>query len=346
MATPRHAIRRWILLVAKIALAAVILGYLLTQMQRHEAMSRLIEEPKDWKLLAAGFLCTLLAISLSFVRWRTLVEALGIRFPLADAMRLGSLGFMLNFVALGTIGGDLFKAVFLARDRPGRRTEAVATVVADRLLGLLAMMLLASGGILATGLYRTEPPALAWLCQLILVATVGGVTGTVLLLFVPGLSGERICGRTEALPLVGKTAARLIRAVRTYRNQKPMLLVAGAICLVGDLLFITSLYLVARGLPVHAPSLGEHLVIVPVANMAGALPLTPSGLGTLEAAVEVLYRTVPGGEQVIPGDGTMVALAHRATMIAVALVGMVYYLAHRTEFGKVLAEAEESADVN
>ena len=225
MATPRHAIRRWILLVAKIALAAVILGYLLTQMQRHEAMSRLIEEPKDWKLLAAGFLCTLLAISLSFVRWRTLVEALGIRFPLADAMRLGSLGFMLNFVALGTIGGDLFKAVFLARDRPGRRTEAVATVVADRLLGLLAMMLLASGGILATGLYRTEPPALAWLCQLILVATVGGVTGTVLLLFVPGLSGERICGRTEALPLVGKTAARLIRAVRTYRNQKPMLLV-------------------------------------------------------------------------------------------------------------------------
>ena len=62
--------------------------------------------------------------------------------------------------------------------------------------------------------------------------------------------------------------------------------------------------------------------------------------------MEVLYRTVPGGEQVIPGDGTMVALAHRATMIAVALVGMVYYLAHRTEFGKVLAEAEESADVN
>ncbi len=341
MSATSHTARRWILLAAKVALAVVILGYLLVQMQRHQGMERLVHEPKDWTLLAAGFGCTLAAIALSFVRWRTLVEALGIRFPLADAMRLGSLGFMLNFVALGTIGGDLFKAVFLARDRPGQRTEAVTTVVADRLLGLLAMMVLASGGILVTGLYRAEPPELAWLCQLILLATVVGVTGTSLLLLVPGLSGEWLCGWAEAVPVVGRTAGRLIRAVRAYRNQKRMLMVAGSICLVGDLLFITSFYLVARGLPVHEPSLAEHMVIVPVANMAGALPLTPSGLGTLEATADVLYRAVPGGEQTLKGDGTMVALAHRATMIAVALVGMLYYLAHRREFGKVLAEAEE-----
>jgi uncharacterized protein (TIRG00374 family) len=346
MSPTRHATRRWILLVAKFALAALILGYLLDQVRQHEGMARLVDEPKDWTLLATGFACTFAAIALSFVRWHALVRALGIDFRLSDAMRLGSLGFMLNFVTLGTIGGDLFKAVFLARDRPGRRTEAIATVVADRLLGLLTMLVLASVGILAADLIEISPPALAWLCKTILLATVIGLVATGLVLFVPGLSGERLCHRAEAVPLAGTTIARLVRAVRAYRNQKRMLLVAGTLCLVVDLLFILSFYLVARGLPVHEPPLAEHLVIVPVANMAGAIPATPSGLGTMEAAAELLYRTMPGGKQVLPGDGTMVTLAHRLTMIAVALVGMVYYLTHRTELGRVLAEAEEASDVN
>ena len=60
----------------------------------------------------------------------------------------GALGFALNFVSLGTVGGDLFKAVLLAKVSPGRRTEAVVTVMADRILGLLMMMLLASTAIL------------------------------------------------------------------------------------------------------------------------------------------------------------------------------------------------------
>jgi uncharacterized membrane protein YbhN (UPF0104 family) len=163
---------------------------------------------------------------------------------------------------------------------------------------------------------------------------------------VPALSGERLCRWAKGIPLAGTTIARLIRAVRAYRNQKRKLLAAGAVCLAVDLLFVLSFYLVARGLPVHEPPLAEHLVIVPVANMAGAIPATPSGLGTMEAAVEVLYRTMPGGSGVLPGDGTLVTLAHRLTMIAVALVGMAYYLSHRAELGEVLAEAEEAEDVN
>jgi glycosyltransferase 2 family protein len=83
-----------------------------------------------------------------------------------------------------------------------------------------------------------------------------------------------------------------------------------------------------------------------VANLAGAIPATPSGLGTMEATVEVLYRTMPGNSQILRGDGTLVTLAFRLATIAVALVGMIYYLSHRAELGKVLAEAEEAADVN
>ena len=118
-----------------------------------------------------------------------------------------------------------------------------------------------------------------------------------------------------------------------------MFLAAG-IGLVVDTLFVTSFYLVARGLPVHAPTFAQHLMIVPVANMAGAIPATPSGLGTLEAAADALYQAVPGNTGILPGDGTLVALAHRVTMIAVAMIGMVYYVSQRPELRDVLSEVE------
>jgi uncharacterized protein (TIRG00374 family) len=334
--SPTH---RRLVALAKIALAAAILLFLFVRVRQNQGFSRLVNEPKQWHLLAAALACTFLSVTLSFVRWHVLVNALGLRFRLADALRLGALGFALNFVSLGTIGGDLFKAIFLAKDFPGRRTEAVATVMADRLLGLLMMMVLASTAILFAD-WRNAPPEIAILCRTILLATVAGFIGVGLLLFLPLLTDERIRGCARAVPLVGPTAARLIGAVEAYRDQKARLFLAAAIGLVVDTFFVTSFYLVARGLPVQAPSFAQHMLIVPVANMAGAIPVTPSGLGTLEAAVEALYRAVPGNPGIATGDGTLVALGQRVTMIAVAMIGMIYYVSQRAELREVLDEVE------
>jgi glycosyltransferase 2 family protein len=339
MTQPHSHTRRTLVVVAKLALAAAILGYLAYQVHRNQGFSRLVNEPKEWRILAAGLLCTFLAVALSFVRWHVLVNALGLRFPLVDAMRLGALGFALNFVSLGSIGGDLFKAIFLAKEYPGRRTEAVATVLADRIVGLLMMMVLASTAILISD-WRDAPPEIALLCHTILLATVVAFAGVAFLLFVPLLTDERIRGWAAKLPLVGETASRLIGAVEAYRDQKARLFLAAAIGLVVDTLFVTSFYLVARGLPVQAQTFAQHLMIVPVDNMAGAIPATPSGLGTLEAAAEALYQAVPGNSGIVPGDGTLVALAHRVTMITVAMIGMVYYISQRAKLRDVISEVE------
>jgi hypothetical protein len=86
------------------------------------------------------------------------------------------------------------------------------------------------------------------------------------------------------------------------------------------------------------------MVIIPVTLLAGAIPATPNGLGTLEAAAEALYRQIPLESGVIHGDGTMVALAQRVTMIAVAVVGMIYYLSRRGNLSKVIHDVEQAAE--
>ncbi|MEL7263559.1 MAG: hypothetical protein AAFP69_01945, partial [Planctomycetota bacterium] len=45
--------------------------------------------------------------------------------------RLGAIGFLFSFVSPGSVGGDLFKAVFLARRARGKTTECFASVFAD-----------------------------------------------------------------------------------------------------------------------------------------------------------------------------------------------------------------------
>jgi glycosyltransferase 2 family protein len=256
------------------------------------------------------------------------------------------LGLALNFVSPGSIGGDFFKAVFLAHGQPGRRTEAVATVIADRMLGLLTMLMWASIGILATGLVTVSSTPVRVLSRTILITALVCWSVAALLLLVPMLSGTTITGWCEKLPLVGKTAARLLGTVRVYRTQRRMLLAAFGISAVMALFFVTSFYMVARGLPVHEPTWAEHLVIVPTAGLVGAIPITPSGLGTMELAVEELYKTMPGGDDDRTGDGTLVALGRRTTELAVALVGLVFYFTHRRQMREVYAEAEEAAEAD
>lgn len=335
--------RRTILLVLKLAFGCAILAFLIVQAQKHEGFSRLVHQPKQWGFLFAALVCTFASISLSFVRWFYLVHALDLKFRLADAFRLGSLGFVLNFVSFGSVGGDLFKAFFLAREQPGRRTEAVATVMADRVLGLLSMLVMASGVILLTDFASKVPGPVKILCQATLISTALGllVAGVLLL---PVLAGSWLTWIKEMfhrLPVVGVTIGRLINAVAVYRERKLLLLYATAISFVVDVLFIGTFYLVARGLPINEPSLAEHVFIVPLSLLAGALPATPAGLGTQEAAVEALYLASPSAKQVLPGDGTIVALGQRLTMVTVALFGLVYYLTQRAEVREVMAEAEQ-----
>jgi uncharacterized protein (TIRG00374 family) len=346
MAAYRSRLRRTLLNAAKLALAAALLAYLLNQARQHDAFSQLVQQPKRWPLLAAALASTFAAATLSFVRWHLLIVAVGISIKLLDTLRFAALGYALNFVSLGAIGGDLFKAILLAHGQPGRRTEAVATVLADRMLGLTTMLILASVGILASGLRHRAPPTLAALCNTILAVAVLAVIGATLLLTMPFLTGPRMSGWAHNVPVVGTTLARLLGAARAYRDDKRALFAAAVVSIISNFGYITAFYLVAAGLPIEQPPYLEHFVIVPVANMVGSIPATPSGLGTKEAAVDLLYRTMPGGERIASGVGTMVTLAHRVTEMAVALFGLAYYLSHRKEVSEIYAEAEEADETN
>ena len=82
-----------------------------------------------------GDVLCFMATIVTIVRWHFLVRAVDLPLRMRDTLRLGFLGYLYNFVLPGGVGGDFVKGGFLAREQPGRRTEAVLTVLVDRIVG-------------------------------------------------------------------------------------------------------------------------------------------------------------------------------------------------------------------
>jgi uncharacterized protein (TIRG00374 family) len=327
------------LATGKMLLALGIVGYLVLKIQRDVGFSRLVHEPKEWSYLAIALAMVLTAFTCSFVRWYLLVRGLGLSFHLRDALRLGSLGFMLNQVMPGSVGGDLFKAAFIAHEQPGRRTEAVASVFIDRFVGLVAMFVVASVALLFADRTLARSPLLSGLEVFIWSAAAGGVLGICLLTsrLISGLRTQRLVSQ---LPVVGHTLGRIAAGLHQFGSRRRYLVAGFVLALTTHCLLVSAFWCVSRGLPITGPTFQQNATIVPLALVAGALPLTPGGLGLTETALAKLY----GAIQLNESDGALVALGYRALSYVVAAIGACYYLSAKRRIDRLLQEAETLAE--
>ena len=333
--------KKIVITLLKFAVSFAILGYLFHE--NRDTFDQLLDQPKEWNQLALAWLLVMLIAVGTFSRWYFLVRALRLQFSMRDALRLGFLGFLFNFLSLGIAGGDLIRIVFLAREQKGKRTEAIATVVLDRLLGLYAMMMVATVAFLSVNLYQlsVRDPELLAAVQLIgQVAVILTAAGTIALCiaFWPGMAASKSWDSLARIPLVGNTLQRLVITVRTYQKNPGTLLLAIFMSVGVHVIFCVAIYLIARGLLGDSPSLSTHFVIVPIANAANAVPL-PGGLGAFEAALTAVYNAV-SAEGALEGQGLIVAVSYRLITLTVAVVGVFYWIAGRRQVAELLKEAQ------
>lgn len=319
----------------KLGIPAAIFAYLLMQVPR-EDYRVLWEGDKNWGRLLGSQVVAVAAILVSFLRWRVLVRAMEIPFTLSEAFRLGFLGYLLNFVSFGSIGGDIFKAVLAAKDKPDKRPEAVASVLLDRAFGLLGLVILSFGGLAAIRSDQLTTPLIA-------IRNGAGVVAlasifALLLAIYSGKWFDKLTHWVRSWPLLGPSLARMIQAVRQLRGSPEVLLLMGAYSIGVHFLLATAVYLISSGFYVEHPSFSEHLMIVPPSMAVGTLPLAPGGMGYQEAALATLFKQLPS----IPEgySAILVATFYRLVTLGIAGIGLVYYLSGA---GRKLTEEAEKA---
>ena len=335
-------------LALKIGVSVALLGYLIYSASQDENFGELLTGKKDRQGLAQAWLIAFAAVTLTIVRWKLLVATLGMRFPLRHALRIGYVGYLCNLMPLGLVGGDAVKMVLLSHLHPSRKTEAIASVLVDRYLGLVALLVLAGSATLVadfSGLEMSPSQQAGFVaaCRAIQFAAVVACLGMALL-FVPGFTDWSLWKRLEHWPLVGSFVHRLMGAMHVYRGRADVLLLAFLMSLGLHSLYAVMFYLLGgslldgSGAATPRPALAMHFAFVPIGMAAGTLPI-----GAQEATLNVMYPAFlpPGGAAIAANKGFLLTLVYRVFQVLIATLGIAYYVASRGELKHLEEEEQE-----
>ncbi|WP_197527879.1 lysylphosphatidylglycerol synthase transmembrane domain-containing protein [Posidoniimonas polymericola] len=326
--------------MVKLLVGGLIIGWLAWHAQQNDKFHELVAGEKRWGMLLLAFLGACFTTALSFLRWRIVALAAGVPLSVGEALRLGSLGFTLNFVSPGSVGGDLFKAAVLARDRPGRRTAAITTVVVDRALALVSLLGFAAFGFLFVRRFGPPLPMDAQVAGWIAVGVAVGAPLVLAVLLAPGVVSPALISRVQRLPLVGGVLSQSLWCWSDYRAGARYLFMALGMCVVGHLVLVSCYYLVAKGLPLESPGWLAHAFMVPFACLSGSIPIFPAGLGAVEGTLDYFYQWFGAGF----GNGSFVAFGYRLVTVCVACITAPYYLTHQALVKRTLAEVESQPE--
>jgi uncharacterized membrane protein YbhN (UPF0104 family) len=286
-------------------------------------------EPIHAGFLALAFLAGLTGVTITFLRWYVLVRAVDLPFRVPDALRLGFIGFFFNTFLPGSVGGDIIKAAFLAREQK-RRTVAVATVIMDRAIALWALVwfvALLGAAFWGLGLLVGQgAPQCRTVVKAALAIIGASLLVCVLLWLLPAHRAERFAGRLGRLPKVGHPAAEFWRAVWMYRCRPRSVLAVLALSWVGQVFFVLLFYCSVRTLwdpnsGQEIPSLLQHFLLVPIGLVIQAMPLFPGGAGIGELGFGKLYQWVGCSE----ASGVLGSLVQRVVNWVLGLFGYVVY---------------------
>ncbi|MDP9174607.1 MAG: flippase-like domain-containing protein [Planctomycetota bacterium] len=290
----------------------------------------------DPRFLLAALLVFPITILITSYRWHELLKALDIHLSLARIFVLNMVGLFYNTFMPGSTGGDLLKAYYVAK-QTHHRTRAVMSVLVDRVIGLIALIIL--GGTMAAFQWQIQKcRQVAVGAGALMVCVIGGLA----LFYQPTL--RRISGLDffmSKLPMQ-KQLQKAIEAMEIYGRRPLLALGALLISFPVHMVVILSAMLCgfAFGLRINP---FYYWMAVPVIVLAGSIPISPQGAGVMEYfAINLLE---PQGVTV--GQAFALTMSIRLTQIFWNLSGGYfvlrggYHAPTQTEQNEVESEDED-----
>ena len=281
----------------------------------------LVEENLAW--LGGSCLLLLLVMVIRAWRWRWLLADFGLPVPYRVLLELVLIGNYFNLFLPGSLGGDAYRAIGLARYST-QTLRPVATVIIERFTGLIALFTI---GPVAAWLARDRLPVSP---HLLVPGGVGLLACTVVGLLVL-LHVEPLFARLRPiLPamLVRRLSPEklgvLFGVVRDLRRRPRAFVRASAISILLQLTVLTTYY--AMSLALHGDiSPAIFYGVFPVIEFASLIPVTINGLGVREGLMVWFLE-----QAAVPASFTMgLAIMNRMLGLAMGALGGAILIARR-----------------
>jgi uncharacterized protein (TIRG00374 family) len=270
------------------------------------ALSVLIEKP--W-LLAMDLGLFGFGAIVATLRFRVLLGLADVRISSRALFPLQMTAYFFNVVIPGNIGGDVVKALYVARDEPKeKRTTILLVAFVERLLGLAALILMGTLVVLVRPAVWADPllRPLATAVALLGVATlVGGAAA----LIIVRKAGSKLDQYTSGPTRLSKLLNQLVASMRLLSAGPQRLLAALGLSMVSHALAMAFFTVLTRVLLERAVPYPAVATVYALGLLTMMLPISPSGLGVGHVAFKRLFEAI--------------GLAGGATVFNVYLLGQI-----------------------
>lgn len=215
---------------------------------------------------------------LSSLKWWTIARSGGIAVTYTTVLKAYFIGMFVNCFGFGMVGGDVARGILVAQGLP-KKTEGIASVVADRIHGLTVLSCIA----LITGIFLGSDRVPKELVQLLGVLTVGFVAGWIIgpwvLNNIPFFKSTTIALKMKQVAAIFPRDARTLVVITALSAafHTVQILLHGAM---------------AVGVGAHIPWATLFLVI-PLVNIVSSLPISWNGLGVREKSYIYFLTAAP-----------------------------------------------------
>jgi glycosyltransferase 2 family protein len=272
----------------RLAAGLGIIVYLFSRMDLRGLMTILRESLTRWPWLLCGAMLCFICLCIGVIRWKIILDGRGLRMTWRRVFNVFFIGQFFNAFMFGSTGGDLARAFYAARETHHKKTEAVATVLIDRMIGLIMLNFIALVMLIARAPFYinhwvTHMPALLMLGMNLLT-----VIGLVVLFNIRRFQHWRLFRRIARHRRIGPIIKRTLISVFLYRRKRGVLVKTFLLSLAGHLLVILECYCLGRSFQIHL-GLIAYLTVIPIIMAIAALPITPGGLGIREGLAAAMF---------------------------------------------------------
>lgn len=280
----------------------------------------------DARWLAIAFLVFMPTILIVSWRWRLLLGVHGIHLRYWRVLELNMIGQFFSAFLIGTTGGDFVKIFYVARAVPHHKAAVAFTVVVDRVIGMVAMLLF--GVLLSfTQLHLLlSLPFTRLFTGIFYLFAVGGAIAPVGATFAPHfLKRPAIRDFFRKLPLASR-ASTVFAAYERTAHSVGRNMVALLVSIPSNICIVLMGYCILRAMHLQPPLLA-FCSILTIVNLLIALPISIAGIGVREKLFTTFLALV--------GIGTDVAVTFSLTFFVLNLVwsllGGAFYHLYRHE---------------
>ena len=270
--------KKTLLTLLQVAVTVRLLWWVFHDPEKRAQMLEALRQAK-WTWLWAGvavfFGCTVLAT----VRWKVLLAVQDIHMTWLRTWQLFMIGMFFNLFMLGSTGGDVVKMFLTMREAPNNRGAALLSVFMDRVIGMMALILISLGFLYFRYDLLSHSPGssallttLLWLLAASVVVTVGMFVGSAM-------------GWVHYLPSWTPLRGRIVElsaACHMYAKGWRLTIWAFLVSFPLFAMFFITFYCAAKAFTDQL-GLVDIFSVLPIVAVITAIPISVSGIGLRES---------------------------------------------------------------